>query len=609
MSYRKKLIEVALPLDAINKEATRENYIYKGNPSSIHKWWAQRPLAVCRAVLFASLIDDPSSRSEEFLTEEDQNQERKRLFNLIEELVIWENSNNEEVLAKVHSEILKSTNGNPPPIFDPFAGGGSIPLEAQRLDLEANASDLNPVAVLINKALIEIPPKFINRPPVHPGRHQLFENQNNDWKGAHGLVNDILYYGKWMRDEAEKRIGHLYPKVTLPKEYGGGEATVIAWLWARTVTCPNPACGIQMPLISSLWLSKKKGKETWIEPQIDYSVTPPIISYSIKSGKGHLPNPSKVGRGAQFECLCCHGIASEEYIKSEGMATHMGVSLLNIVATGKNSRIYLPSTYKHYHTAKSAKPSWKPEQEISKNSRWFSPPAFGMSTFADIFTSRQLLALTTFSDLVQEARDKVLIDIQVAGMSVDDTSLNNNGISATAYADAVATYLAIAVDRLADRNSSICTWDTGYTKVRNTFARQALPMTWDFAEANPFSESTGNFQGAVDWVVEVIQESSCNAPGKMKQQDATDILNDFGYPLISTDTPYYDNIGYADLSDFFYVWLRRSLNNIYPGLFSTMLVPKSQELIATPFRFNGNRGRAQEFFEAGLGKAFESMRS
>ncbi len=607
MTYRKKLIEVALPLKAINEASVREKSIRHGHPSTLHLWWARRPLATCRAVLFASLVDDPSEHPEEFPTEQDQERERDRLFKLIEQLVLWENSNNQEVLARAKAEIFKSTGGNPPPVLDPFAGGGSIPLEAQRLGLEAHASDLNPVAVLINKALIEIPPKFAGCPPVNPEAKKSL--MGRDWHGAQGLADDIRYYGKWMRDEAEKRIGHLYPKVTLPKEYGGGEATVIAWLWARTVTCPNPACGIQMPLISSFWLSKKKGKETWIEPQIDYSVTPPIISYSIKSGKGHLPNPSKVGRGAQFECLCCHGIASEEYIKSEGMATHMGVSLLNIVATGKNSRIYLPSTYKHYHTAKSAKPSWKPEQEISKNSRWFSPPAFGMSTFADIFTSRQLLALTTFSDLVQEARDKVLIDIQVAGMSVDDTSLNNNGISATAYADAVATYLAIAVDRLADRNSSICTWDTGYTKVRNTFARQALPMTWDFAEANPFSESTGNFQGAVDWVVEVIQESSCNAPGKMKQQDATDILNDFGYPLISTDPPYYDNIGYADLSDFFYVWLRRSLNNIYPGLFSTMLVPKSQELIATPFRFNGNRGRAQEFFEAGLGKAFERMRS
>src|SRR6266702_2011501 len=368
--YRKKLIEVALPLEAINKESAREKSIRHGHPSTLHLWWARRPLATCRAVLFAQMVDDPSSLHDEFPTEEAQAVERQRLFRIIEELVKWGNITNETVLHKARVEIVRSAARNhgislphsmtpaevvdalkryAPPVLDPFAGGGSIPLEAQRLGLEAHASDLNPVAVLINKALIEIPPKFAGCPPVNPDAKQSL--MGRDWHGAQGLAEDIRYYGKWMRDEAMNRIGHLYPKVILPKEYGGGEATVIAWLWARTVTCPNPACGIQMPLISSFWLSKKKGKETWIEPKIDYAETPPIISYSIKSGKGHLPNPSKVGRGAQFECLCCHGIASEEYIKSEGMATHMGVSLLNIVATGKNSRIYLPSTYKHYHTA------------------------------------------------------------------------------------------------------------------------------------------------------------------------------------------------------------------------------------------------------------------
>jgi putative DNA methylase len=235
MIYRKKLIEVALPLDAINKASAREKSIRHGHPSTLHLWWARRPLAACRAVLFASLVDDPSEHPEEFPTEQDQEQERERLFKLIEQLVQWENSNNEDVLQKARAEILKSTGGNPPPVLDPFAGGGSIPLEAQRLGLEAHASDLNPVAVLINKALIEIPPKFAGRPPVNPeARRSLM---GGDWSGARGLADDIRYYGKWMRDEAYKRIGHLYPKVTLPKEHGGGEATVIAWLWTRTITC------------------------------------------------------------------------------------------------------------------------------------------------------------------------------------------------------------------------------------------------------------------------------------------------------------------------------------------------------------------------------------
>jgi len=605
MTYRKKLIEVALPLKAINEASVREKSIRHGHPSTLHLWWARRPLATCRAVLFASLVDDPSAHPEEFPTE--QERERDRLFKLIEQLVLWENSNNQEVLVRVKAEIFKSTDGNPPPVLDPFAGGGSIPLEAQQLGLEAHASDLNPVAVLINKALIEIPPKFAGCPPVNPDAKQSL--MGRDWHGAQGLAEDIRYYGKWMRDEAMNRIGHLYPKVILPKEYGGGEATVIAWLWARTVTCPNPACGIQMPLISSFWLSKKKGKETWIEPKIDYAETPPIISYSIKSGKGQPPDPSKVGRGAQFQCLCCSNVASEEYIKNEGTSKRIGTQLIAIVAEGKSGRIYLSPTLENEDSLLHLEPKWRPLEELPKNTRWFSPPVYGMASYADLFTNRQLTALTTFSDLVQEAREKVLVDAKVAGMSVDYISLDDGGVRAIAYANAVVTYLALAIDRLADRNSAICSWDISRDSTRNTFARQAIPMIWDFAEANPFSKSTGNFQGTVDWVAEVIQESSCISFGKARQRDATATVNDIIKPLISTDPPYYDNIGYADLSDFFYIWLRRSLHNIYPDLFSTMLVPKKEELVATPYRFGGSKGRAQEFFETGLAKVFEHMRS
>ncbi len=306
MTYRKKLIEVALPLDAINKASAREKSIRHGHPSTLHLWWARRPLAACRAVLFASLIDDPSEHPEEFPTAQDQERERDRLFRLIEAMVLWENSHNEDVLAKVQAEIRKATNGNPPPVLDPFAGGGSIPLEAQRLGLEAHASDLNPVAVLINKALIEIPPKFANRPPINPAARETL--MGRDWQGAHGLADDIRYYGKWMRDEAEKRIGHLYPKVTLPKEYGGGEATVIAWLWTRTVTCPNPACGTQMPLVRSFYLSKKKGKEAWVEPHIDDSVAPPAINFAVKTGKGQPQDGTVNRQGAS--CIACGTICN-----------------------------------------------------------------------------------------------------------------------------------------------------------------------------------------------------------------------------------------------------------------------------------------------------------
>src|SRR5713101_2153705 len=605
MTYRKKLIEVALPLNAINKASAREKSIRHGHPSTLHLWWARRPLAACRAVLFASLVDDPSEHPEEFPTVQQQEQERERLFRLIEQLVQWENSNNEEVLQKIRAEILKSTGGNLPPVLDMFAGGGSIPLEAQRLGLEAHASDLNPVAVLINKALIEIPPKFAGRPPVNPETSKSL--MESDWHGTRGLANDIHYYGKWMRDEAERRIGHLYPKVTLSKEYGGGEATVIAWLWTRTVTCPNPACGAKMPFIRSFYLSKKRGKEAWVEPHVDHAITPPTIHFAVETGKGKPQEGTMSRQGAR--CLVCGTPVLSDYIRSEGKAGRMRSQLTAIVVEGQRGRVYLSPNAEQVTIAAQAKPEWRPEQEMPQNPRWFSPPLYGMSRYADIFTPRQLVALTTFSDLVQEAREKVLKDASIAGLSFDGVSLDNDGTGANAYADAVTTYLAIAVDRLADRSSSICSWDTGYVKVRNTFARQAIPMVWDFAEANPLSESTGNFYGAIAWVAEVVEASSCNAPGKAQQCDATTSINMIAHPLISTDPPYYDNLGYADLSDFFYVWLRRSLQDIYPDLFKTVLVPKAQELVATPYRFDGNKKKAQEFFEAGLGKAFERMRA
>jgi putative DNA methylase len=606
MTYRKKLIEVALPLDAINKASAREKSIRHGHPSTLHLWWARRPLAACRAVLFASLVDDPSEHPEQFPTEQDQQQERERLFKLIEQLVQWENSNNEDVLQKARAEILKSTGGNPPPVLDPFAGGGSIPLEAQRLGLEAHASDLNPVAVLINKALIEIPPKFADRPPVNPDAQKTL--MGSDWHGARGLADDIRYYGKWMRDEAEKRIGHLYPKVILPKEYGGGEATVIAWLWARTVTCPNPACGARMPLVRSFYLSKKKSKEAWVEPVVDHTTKPPTIRFTVVTGKGKPQDGTVNRQGA--ECITCKSSVSLSYVRVEAQAGRMQISPLAIVVEGQRGRVYLAPIDEHDKVAYSAKPKWKPEELVTTPSHDVDRlPMYGMHTWGDAFTSRQLVALTSFSDLVQEAREKVLADAINAGLSVDGISLDDGGIGADAYADAVVTYLAIAVDRLADRNSTICSWDVSRDSTRNTFARQAIPMTWDFAEANPFSESTGNFQGAIDWVAEVIEESSCNAPGEVKQRDATAAINGVTQPLISTDPPYYDNIGYADLSDFFYVWLRRSLNSIYPELFKTLLVPKAQELVATPYRFDGSKSRAQEFFEAGLGNAFERMQA
>ena len=485
MTYRKKLIEVALPLDDINREASREKSIRHGHPSTLHLWWARRPLAACRAVLFASLVDDPSNRDD--LTEAEQERERERLFDLIREMVKWENISNEHILEKARAEILKSTDGNPPPVLDPFCGGGSIPLEAQRLGLEAHGSDLNPVAVLITKAMIEIPPRFAGQPPVNPDA-QNDSLRSETWKGANGLAEDVRYYGEWMRSEAEKRIGHLYPKVKLPKEQGSGEATVIAWLWARTVKCPNPACGARMPLVTSFWLSKKRGKKAWVEPVVDMANK--TVQFEVKTGNGLAPEPTKIGRGSRFRCLVCHQDSPEQHIKNESMIGQMGSQLMAIVAEGHRGRIYLSPSEEHIKVAESAQPNWIPDIEMSRDTtNLVSGRGYGFFTWADLFTQRQLTTLTTFSDLVSRAGKKINADAIKAGYE-----------EAEAYADAVVTYLAFAIDKTAEGSTQFCTWSPLPSKLHvvSTFGIQALPMVWDYAEANPFADSAGNFSRMVN---------------------------------------------------------------------------------------------------------------
>jgi len=552
-------------------------------------------------VLFASIVDDPSSRPEEFPTEEAQEAERQRLFGIIERLVQWENTNNETVLTEVRKEILKATDGHPPPVLDPFCGGGSIPLEAQRLGLEAHASDLNPVAVLVTKALIEIPPKFAGMPPVNPEarkKSQTTLEGAKEWKGAEGLAEDVRYYGKWMRDEAERRIGYLYPKAKLPD---GTEATVIAWLWARTVKCPNPACGAMMPLVRSFALSTKKGKDAWVEPTADSTRN---IIFQVKTDRG--TSDGTVNRKGAH-CIICRTPVKFDHIRTEGKAGRMNAQLMAIVADGKKGRVYLSPEHSHGLMALTSEPSWKPEAPLPDNTRDIRPQLYGLPTYGDLFSSRQLLALTTFSDLVAEAREHILADALVTGLQKSE-GIADGGRGARAYADAVATYLAMIVDKNADYWSSICSWHSGRDIIRNTFARQAIPMVWDYAEANPFSNSSGNFLGAVDWVVDVLRALFPHAKGYAGQYDSTTLIPMVPSPLISTDPPYYDNIGYADLSDFFYVWLRRSLAQVHPDIFSTLLAPKEMELVATPYRFNGSKKEAGRFFEEGLGRTFQLIR-
>lgn len=594
---KRKLIEVALPLEVINRESAREKSIRHGHPSTLHLWWARRPLAAARAVLFAQLVDDPSSHPEKFPTDEAVTAERARLHKIIEDLVVWENSNNEKLLVQAHREILESTGGNPPPILDPFAGGGTIPLEAQRLGLEAHASDLNPVAVLINKALIEIPPKFAGQSPVSPD--VAADQLAHPWPRATGLAEDVRRYGQWMRDEAEKRIGHLYPKATLPD---GSQATVIAWIWARTVTCPNPACGIAMPLVRSWWLGKKKGKEAYVVPS--------VVDGKVRFTIGHDPSnaPPKdsdgtVGRTGAA-CIGCAAAVERAHIKAEGRAGRMSAQLMATVAEGNRTRIYLAPTPEHEAAAQVPRPVDVPDQDLGHHPKDIWTPPYGLTTFADLFTARQLTALTTFSDLVTEARDHVLADARAAGMP-EGERLEAGGTGAAAYADAVATYLGMASSKLADLNSVIVNWYVSRESTSSTFARQALPMTWDFAEVLVLGENTGSFHNALKMLAGSL---TCCTEGPIAAVHQGSALSvDLAGVLISTDPPYYDNIGYSDLSDFFYVWLRRSLRPIHPDLLSTMLVPKTEELVANPYRHGGKDG-AHEFFEDGFREVFRRAR-
>ena len=640
---RKKLIEVALPLEAINAASAREKSIRHGHPSTLHLWWARRPLAACRAVIFASLVDDPDSPDAppDFVracrelprgTNATANDTpRMRLFDFIETLVQWESTTDEKVIGKARELIRLCTNGHPPPLLDPFAGGGSIPLEAQRLGLEAHASDLNPVAVMINKALIEIPPRFADRPPVNPeyraqntdnrqpavGKSARLEGMSDTgWKGAAGLAADVRYYGEWMRERAWERIGHLYPDLTPSPSPGrrGEPETVIAWLWARTVKCPNPACGCQMPLVRSFELSKKANRRAWVTPSPSPSEGEgrgegKRVIFTVHTGdKGKPPEGTVNRRGAT--CVCCGTPVPFDHIRAEGRAGRLGAQLMAIVTEGESGRNYHAPDPRHVEIAAQARPWWKPDCELPVKHRNFQTPAYGMGNVGDLFTPRQLVALTTFSDLVAEAREACYRDALAAGLPDDDMPLRDGGTGARAYAEAVSVYLAFAVDKLTTTNAAICTWQTEPTRLVQAFGRQAIPMVWDFAEANTFGSAAGDYSLAVESLCKVIETSTTRGFGMVTQHDATRPASPSirQWSIVSTDPPYYDNIGYADLSDFFYVWLRRGLRASFPDVFATLLVPKDPELIAAPHRLGGDKNAATRFFEDGLSRTFTEIR-
>lgn len=596
MEYKKKLIEVALPLEKINIESAREKAIRFGHPSTLHLWWARRPLAAARAVIWSSLVDDPSSHPELYPTEEEQLAERQRLFSILEKLVVWENANDDGVLNEAKEEIKKYIAPEECVFLDPFAGGGALPLEAQRLGLEAHAHDLNPVAVMINKAMVEIPPRFSGIRAVNPKTSHKIGGESK-LSGCHALASDVQYYGDYIQTELRKKVGHLYPDVNLPKTMGGTPATPIAWIWVRTVKCQNPMCRKHMPLASNFVLSKKKGKEAWAEPYDDNGK----LRFNVHYGKCPKDKETvKLGKGASFKCCFCGAVAEKDYIHDQFTEKKIEYGLMAVVADNKRSRVFLTPTVEQILASEQAIPRWMPEEDMNTNTPdLVSGRGYGITKWNEIFTNRQLVTLTELSDLITNSQDLIEQDAVKAGMKNDHIPLSKGGTGALAYSQAICVYLTFGLSRLTNIFNALCRWESSREQSLTLFSRQAIPMIWDFAENNPFASAAGDFTVSLGSIVRVIDNFKQEDIGYADQKDAQ---SDCGMRkiVISTDPPYYDNIAYADLSDFFYIWLRRPLKEIYPELFGTMLVPKAEELTAISHRFDGNASAAKKHFEDGM---------
>jgi putative DNA methylase len=568
---KRKLIEVAVPLEAINAACKADKDRKTGTIRNLHKWFAPMPTPAWRALLFAALVDDPGDEAE-----------RARLWRLIEELVATGPvPPSKRVLERAKVEIRRSNPNGVPLVVDPFAGGGSTLIEAQRLGLSTFGSDLNPVAVLITRTLSELLPQIADAAPVAAENGRMTEGS-----AFESFAADVRHYGDLVREEVLVEIGEHFPTPS-----GGGET--LAWLWTRTLTCPNPACGIETPLATSWWLSKKKGAEAWIEPRIaDGRVT-----YDVREGRGSPTPAPKVGRGANFVCTACGTTIDEAHVQSEGREGRIGLRLTSVVEQQGRTRRYLGGS-RRAEEAASAVPAIDeaPNLELPDNPRWFSPPLFGFAGQSDLYTPRQLLAVDAFTRAVSKVRDRVVED------GGDET-----------YATAVATFLGLCVGKLAQGLSTQVRWRTrdAAAKPEAAFGRHDLPMTWDFAEANPFGGGVGDWNQIVTTALRALPFAVPHGRGTTTQRDARTVATELpaGSALVATDPPYFGHIGYADLSDYFYVWLRRALRDVHTDLFSTMAAPREGELIALPNRHDGDRRSASDYFVEGFTEAFSNLRA
>jgi putative DNA methylase len=581
----KKLIEVALPLDIINDASAYDKMPGIGaHPKGIHHWWARLPLPSARAILFASLVDDPSANPDKFPTEESQVAERERLFEIIRKLCQKKIHTKQEVFEEAYQEILKHCNGKLPTVLDPFAGGGSIPLEGMRLGLPVQASDLNPVAVLINKAQLEILPEFANQVPINPGIKG--KEAFTEWKLGKGLAEDLRYYGNWINEEAKRRIGKYYPKVKI----GNKEHNVITWLWARTVKCPNPACGCEMPLVRSFILSSKKKPNFYSRPIVERTPNGnKVTGYEVLQGTAEIKGT--VNRGGAV-CVCCDEPVKFPYIREEGRKGRIGQVMIGMVIDQPKGKTYI-SPKNELNQVDDELIKWKPETKFPEgNTRDFKTPNYGLLFHWQAFTNRQLLSLSSLQTLIVEVENLILKD---------------GGTEA--YAKAIQFYLTLTVDRLVDYNNALCRWKASGEQQMQLFNRQAIPMVWDFPEANIWEKKAISWLNAVDMTADAIEIvlTNISKPQKAQQFNAAKYKFPEQKYIISTDPPYYDNIGYSDLSDFFYVWLRHGLQSQYPELLSTVLVPKMEELVASDFR-HGSKDAAKNHFEGGFKEAFKNFK-